>query len=226
MSVAYLIHGTERSALLANMPTSAECGAALRTVSMGANGGGWVGPAPRVVKNALPLGVTGGYVTQVAWVWFVNDAQQAALGLTTADAQIAFGNRLQVVARNALASSASHSTLLRSDWTVDWSAYDAAINGPLSWWQSGAASRDAVFIDSVPDGMSRLTPPDNPIGPNNPLAQGGGGDPNRNPDLSWLAWLGGSIAVIVVAVEFGPAIASWVPRKSAPAPKQLNPRRR
>ena len=223
MSVAFVIHGIERSALLTNMPMSQECAAALRTVSMGANSGGWVGPAPRVTKTNSPLGVTGGYITQVAWVWLVDDAQQAALNLTTVEAQTVFGNRLQAASQAALAANASHSTLIGSDWSVDWALYNENINGTMEWWRSGRASTAAVFIDNVPEWLSRMTPPDNPIGPNNPLAQGGGGDPNRTPDLSWLGWLAGSIAVTVVAVQFGPAVATWVPRKTQP--KQENPRR-
>ena len=149
MSVAFVIHGIERSALLTNMPMSQECAAALRTVSMGANSGGWVGPAPRVTKTNSPLGVTGGYITQVAWVWLVDDAQQAALNLTTVEAQTVFGNRLQAASQAALAANASHSTLIGSDWSVDWALYNENINGTMEWWRSGRASTAAVFIDTL-----------------------------------------------------------------------------
>ena len=230
MGVAIVIHAMERSILESSAVglTVARITAAFRNAergiftadgvshSRGPDNGGWYGPAPRITRQA-PFG---SFVTQATWVWVLNDAQQATSGLASSVAQQAFAARLAADVATSLHA-------MGGSWTVTHEPYSDAINGPLSWWSSGAAAHDVVFINNFPALFGRLEPDDNPIGPNNPLAQGAGGNPHTNP-LGSVAWIVGGLAVLVVAVQFGPAIASWVPRKPEPKtePKQINPRRR
>ena len=153
MGVAIVIHATERSILESNAVglTVARITAAFRSAERGvfvvdgvprsrtAANGGWYGPAPRVTRQA-PFGA---FVTQATWVWALNDAQVAASGLTSAVAQQAFAARLAADVATSLRA-------MGGSWTVTHEPYNEAINGPMSWWSSGAAAHDAVFINNFP----------------------------------------------------------------------------
>lgn len=178
--------------------------------------GHWIGPAPRVTRQNDPLSP---YVTRAAWLYELTDAEVQALG--SAQALADFPVSLAADVAVSLGTGASHGV---NTWEVRAIPF-TAVHGTREWWESGDASTQAVFITNWQDLLSRLTPPDNPTGPNNPLAQGGGGDPKKDY-LGPLMWIVGGVAAIVVAVQFGPIIASWVPTKSKPKAALANPRRR
>lgn len=230
MGVAYFVRADERSELAGSAPTRDEITAALRTVAdrnhaFPRDGGGerfraigrWVGPAPRVTRVFVPIATGNSFRTRVAWIYGISDEEEMAQ-LSTAAAKQAFGDQLARDVFNELEAHAGRPALVGPHWTVTVSSYDAAENGSPEWWESGAASRDATYTDTFPPIIQQSIPDDNPSGPN-----GVHRNPTPPDPLTTLAWLAGGIAVIVVAVQFGPAIATWVPRKSQP--KQENPRR-
>lgn len=227
----WLVYAEERSMFLSTVPSVVKITDAYNYAARGVYSdvdtglarsrriGHWVGEAPRVTLHNDPLSP---YVTRVAWIYQITDAEAAAM---SAEALRTFP--LQLAADVAISLRTGAAEVVNT-WEVRAIPYSATANGPLSWWESGAAAREAVFTNDWQAFLSRLTPNDNPIGPNNPLAQGPGGDPKKDY-MGWFGWIVGGIAVTVLAVEFGPVVASWLPRGSAskPAPtRQKNPSRR
>lgn len=233
MGVGYFVLAEERSELAGSAPTRDEIVAALRTVADHNHPfpraglpdghriiGHWVGPAPRVTRVVVPIATGNAFRTRVAWIYGITDEEEMA-NLSTAAAKQSFGDLLAQDTFRELEAHAGRPPLVGTHWTVTVTPYNAAENGSPEWWESGGASRDATYVDTFPSLVQQRIPDDNPSGPN---------DIHRNPTpadpLTTVAWIVGGAAVLALAVEFGPAIASWVPRKSAPAPKQANPRRR
>lgn len=228
MGAAWIIYAEERSVTYLTSPTVEEITQAFQYAARGTYTdsetgmtrsrvvGRWVGPAPRVtLQNQLG----GRYVTRAAWLYELTDAEVQSLG--SAQALADFPARLVRDVKESLGQRASHGV---DTWDVSALPY-SAVHGTRDWWASGKASTEAVFINNWQALLSRLTPEDNPTGPNNPLAQGAGGDPRKNWSRD-LAWIVGGTAAIILAVQFGPAIASWVPTKSKPKAALANPRRR
>lgn len=226
MSLAIVIHATERSSIQASAPTTPEIVAAMRRVSRDVFGdrqrtalnGDWVGPAPRVTRSA-PVGA---FVTQAAWVWLLSDAQQAASGLSTPEAVRAFTQRLVDDTHAALRSGATHNAF-GDDWTVEALGYSEAVNGPLAWWRSGEATR-ATFVDSFPELTTRTLQLDNPIGPTHAQPSTGFGGM-----MTALAVIAAAVAVTMVAVEVAPAFSALAVARPRPAEKTAptaNPGRR
>lgn len=228
MGAAWIIYGEERSMTYITTPTVEEITKAYRYAARGiyTNAethipgsrtlGQWVGPAPRVTRKNDPLSP---YVTRAAWLYELTDANVQALG--SAQALAAFPTSLAANVAVSLGTDASHGV---NTWEVIAIPF-TAVHGTRDFWASGNASTQAVFINNWQDALSRLTPEDNPTGPNNPLAQGAGGDPKKNWSRD-LAWIVGGTAAIILAVQFGPAIASWAPTKSKPKAAHANPRKR
>lgn len=229
MGVAYLLLATERSELANSAPTRDQITAALRNVAdrsrrwTNADGseryrsiGHWVGPGPRVTRVVELIGTGNAFRTRVAWIYGVEDAEERAYLATTAAKQ-QFADNLARDAFAELEARAGRPNLLRDNWTVTVTGYAPAENGDPAWWESGGASRDAVWVDTFPPLVPPRLPDDNPSGPN-PT------HPNQAPPdyLNTVLWIVGGVAVAAVAIEFGPAIASWVPKKS----KTPNPRHR
>lgn len=227
MGAAWIIYAEERSLTYLTAPSVEDITLAFRYAARGTYDdpetgmthsrvvGHWVGPAPRVTLHNQ-LG--GRYVTRAAWLYELTDAEVQSLG--SAQALAGFPVRLVRDVEESLAARASHGI---NTWEVRAIPYSSA-HGTRDWWASGRASTEAVFINNWQDLLSRLTPEDNPTGPNNPLAQGAGGDPTKNWSRD-LAWIVGGTAAIILAVQFGPALASWIPTKSKPKAALANPRR-
>lgn len=262
MSLAFLVHGIEESALQESVPTVGEITTAMRYAERGvytvvpscdgfaqciagvipralgdgiaqstegrgiahsrtAVNGGWVGPSPRVTR-AMPTGIN---VTHAAWVWFLTDAQQAASGLQHDTAQRAFMERLRADVHTSLAHAATHNTL-GDHWRVTVQPYVESVNGPLSWWQSGAAASQANYINRFPDpvtqavpGATPAAPVDNPVGPN----------PSAPMSLFTMAMIGvGVLTGGYVLVQIAPALGDALRSKSRPSPAPTptpNPRK-
>lgn len=183
--------------------------------------GGWVGPSPRITRS-MPTGVS---VTHAAWVWHITDAQQAASALQNDTAQRAFMERLRADVHTSLATGATHNTL-GDHWQVTVQPYVASVNGPLSWWASGAAASEANYINTWPNPItssaSGVVPgpaADNPVGPNPPAPW----------SLFTLGMVGAGVLLTgYVVVQVTPALVeAFRSKRSEPktAP-QSNPRRR
>lgn len=228
MGAAWIIYGEERSMTYITPPSVEDITRAFRYAARGSyynpetrtdrtrTLGHWVGPAPRVTRKNDPIGP---YVTRAAWLYELTDAEVQALG--SAQALADFPVRLAADVAVSLGTGASH---VVNTWEFRDIPF-TAVHGTRDFWASGDASTHAVFINNWQDALSRLTPEDNPTGPNNERAQGGGGDPKKNWSRD-LAWIVGGTAAIILAVQFGPAIASWVPTKSKPKAALANPRGR
>lgn len=267
MSLAFLVHAVEESALQQSAPTAGEIQRAMRYAERGVYtvvpscvgideciagvipralsdvigagqppesrgiphqrtdvNGGWVGPSPRITR-AMPTGVN---VTHAAWVWYLDDAQQAASGLQGDTAQREFMARLQADVHTSLATGATHNTL-GDHWRVTAQPYAPAVNGSLEWWSSGKAAGEANYVNTWPNpvvqaatGVVPGPAVDNPVGP--------------NPDAPWslftMAMVGLSVVVGgYVVVQVTPAIVdAFKQRQAEPAlphhtPVQ-NPRKR
>ena len=233
MGVGYFVFAEERSELAGSAPSRDEITAALRTVADRNHAfpraglpdahrsiGRWVGPAPRVTRVVVPIATGNAFRTRVAWIYGISDEEEAASIPTNAQKQ-EFSDRLADDVMRELEAHAGRPAIIGTHWTVTVTPYNAAENGSPEWWEGGGASRDATYTDTFPSLIQQRIPDDNPSGPN---------EIHRNPTpadpLTTIAWIVGGVAVVALAIEFGPAIASWVPRKATPAPKQMNPRSR
>ena len=235
MGVAYFLRADEYSELSNNAPSRDDITAALRVVAdrthdwPRAGGttnrrviGAWVGPGPRVTRVVDPIATGNVFKTRVAWIYGISDEEER--NLPTPEAKRAFADNLAQDISLTLNERAGLPNLIGAHWNVVISGYDPAENGSPDWWESGDASREATYVDTFPSLVRQRLPDDNPSGPNSV---------HRNPTptdpmewLKWAAWLTGGVAALVIAVEFGPAIASWVPTKSKPKAALANPRGR
>lgn len=235
MGVGYFMLAEERSELAGSAPSRDEIVAALRTVADRSHPfprdggtearrsiGRWVGPAPRVTRVVIPIATGNMFRTRVAWIYGISDEEESA-SIPTAAQKQEFGDRLAQDAFRELEAHAGRPALVGTHWTVTVTGYNAAENGSPEWWESGGASRDATYTDTFPSLIQQSIPDDNPSGPN---------DIHRNPTpadpLTTIAWIVGGAAVLYGLIEFGPALASWVPTKSTPkaaATPVQNPRK-
>lgn len=224
MTSALVVRAVETSGYQSDAPTRAEITDAMQRVvgqtHTGANGqpvvraGHWAGPAPRVTRWA---DLTGNK-TFATWVFVIPSDVIAP----------DFAQRLADDVAASLAAHASHHAILGSAWEVRTAPYNAAINGPQSWWESDgpdSASRQARFVDTFPPVGAQVIPgavapvPDNHDGPNDlhPV-------PDEGNPLLWVGILGGVAVVGLALVELGPAISAWARGRATPA-KTPNPHR-
>lgn len=115
---------------------------------------GWIGPAPRITR-ALEWGAVRGFITRVAWI--------GAWPPTTTN--LALPNRAsqQMLAENVHAQLSG----LGGSWNVQALAYSPAVNGQLSWWRDGSATRTRTK-DQFPVLGGRLDAVETPTGPTTP----------------------------------------------------------
>lgn len=148
-----IVHATELSRLEPNAPSAQQIDAAFASVNLGGgNWGAWVGPRARVTRQAI---IGSGFQTDAAYLygWPDNDFVTQHLDYM----------RQQLLAQVQQALSASS-----SDWTVNLEAFAPAVNGDVSWWQSGQASITQTRT-TFPTGGGRTDAAENPTGPTTPL---------------------------------------------------------
>ena len=233
MGVAYFVRADERSELAGSAPTRDEILAALRTVAdpthaFPRSGGGegyrrigrWIGPSPRVTRVFVPVATGNAFRTRVAWIYGISDEEETSQ-LSTPQAKQAFADNLARDVFQQLETRAGRPALIGDHWSVTVSGYSPAENGSPEWWESGAASREATYVDTFPPIIQQQMPDDNPSGPNSVHA-----NPTPPDPLTTIAWIVGGTAAIILAVQFGPAISSWVPTKSKTKAALANPRLR
>lgn len=189
---------------------------------------GFVGNA-RITRIAR-VGIPGGRVTRVAWLYAWPDPPGATPEQNA--------TLRESVIRNVLANT---QTFLPREWVIDgvtqttgWKppvsvSYDPAVNGTLEWWQSPAGSYATATRDTfdLNQQLGRQSTIDNPIGPttnrapdfdpfgtNNP-----NGVANRLLDLATtVAWVVGGVAALVYVV--GPLVGAVLSPKSRTNPDE------
>jgi hypothetical protein len=158
----------------------------------------WVGEQPRVTRLG---GLTEQYSIRVAW----------PLKLT--------GNVANPEAhvRNMVAEMNNHINAWDFDPglpvigtpTPNWSPavvtrYLPAINGPLSWWETGLATRSSLTMNRASTASAERA--ENPIGPDDATTRIGGAPGSREDDkygrwLTTIAWGAGVVAVSLVVAK-------------------------
>lgn len=204
-----------------------------------ADSGGWVGPAPRIVRwHDLSL-TNPPDVTNVAWVysWSTDDPKWNRYVTQTMQS---------LVTQNLLAISNGRSPHDGNFTTATAQSFDPAINGSLNWWADGTAANTQTryvlppfSMGSVTDPLTwtDVTPRDNPVGPGvlTTLANA----PSRGPSvpdvtklLEVVAWLAaGGIVVyltwpLLMGLRSGASVASHaLPAETAPTAALSNPTR-
>jgi len=181
MGYDYVASSVERSVIQNNAPTSAAITTALQVVPF--NDTGWVGPAPRVTRSYQSLALSAN-LTHLAWVFQLDAPSDQAMADAAASAMVP-------AIQSALATTSS-------DWDpVTVMPFNEAVNGPLSWWQSGQDAASPTQ-DAWPELGGRLAANENPLGPNTAsttlptLGQGFGQQLQASglvPVLTTLAWV-------------------------------------
>lgn len=164
MPLAYILTAVESSVAQWNAPSYNDIATALLGTTL-PGGVRWVGPGPRVTRKTDPLTLHAN-ITQFSWPITVD-----APTLATADS-IAHqtASVVQAALRGSLFSRVVDSTISSGWSTVTVAPFSLDVNGTLEWWQSGQAvqtqTRDAFF-----QGLARLQPDENPLGPDTPLVR-------------------------------------------------------
>lgn len=117
-------------------PTYDQITTAFRSARLAGNErdrGNWIGPGPRVTRTGADAIIARGQDITVAWIygWPTAGPWNPVAPLS------ALRDALSQGVNAALNGSIP---FLRLAWTIAAPAYDPATNGPLDWWQSGAAS--------------------------------------------------------------------------------------
>lgn len=154
MTFYFVLSSTESSILDVNRPSASAIQAALASVQIPA--AQWVGPRPRITRKSI-MGALYSWLTTVTNVMAFEGpySEQGAI------------DAARLAAQHVNAALAR----ISNDWSpVTVTAYREAINGPLSWWQSGQASVTRTQNDFL-TGLGRTAPDENPIGPDSPMAR-------------------------------------------------------
>ena len=197
-----LIVAEETSFLVSNAPAAATAERAFRAARLAgaaATRGDWIGPRARVTRTT-DVGVPGGFTTSVAWVY------GSPTGGPWQERPM-----LSALSEELRASVARELTAAGGRWTVRAVPYASAVNGALSWWQSGEASV-ARTRDEFATLAGRLDPPDNPTGPTSrathPSTVGdhlGDAVDRASPAFPWAAAISIAAALALAAWKFGSA---------------------
>lgn len=148
--VAFLVEATPTTRIGA--ATSEEIRLLFQRVTPRVQGFSWIGPAPRVTRQATETQS----ITRAVWlaeypVEALRTTEGASLPQTVAAAlQGAFNGRSVVGAGGP--------------WRASASAYNGAINGPLDFWRGGQAANTRTR-ESFPSAVSQFAEQDNPFGP-------------------------------------------------------------
>lgn len=189
--------------LEASAPSAADVAQAFQGGRPGAASSfGWVGPRPRVTREAR---AGDRFYTRVAWL--------GAWPAEGYDADAPLSSSAEAV-RASVESKLNAS--LGNGWTVRALPYAPAVNGSLAWWQSGEASNTATR-DQFPELAGRLDAVENATGPT-----GDGTHPSTAREIAehagegaaraasaggwWLAL--GALAALVLVVKLGAAGSS------------------
>ncbi len=180
----------------------------------------WVGPSPRITRAGTDLtGLATAFMSssptvRVAWVFSAdNDAQAASVATALQNAFNAWGSGLL------------------GRWTAQVLPYDPAINGDISWWQSGQAAA-SPSRESASTGQ----PDENPVGPTTPETAGGGylnpfapspgGTTSPVDSLTRLLTVGGVVIGGATLLYLAWPMLSGARRASARRVARTNPSRR
>ena len=140
---AVLITATERSLTAANAPTADAIQRAFSAARIGVDGSHWVGVGPRVTRQAGVPHLT-----------------------TTAAGLYVWPSTVLVPPVQALVDAVTRQlATVSSTWSpVTPYPYREAVNGPLTWWESGEASVTRTR-DNFPFNAGHLDAAENPVGP-------------------------------------------------------------
>lgn len=156
-----------------NDPTYVQLRAAFLNARVGGSvddtRGNWVGPGPRVVR--ADYSVPASYRVSAAWLYqfpVTNPATTPALA--------------DELARNVLREMQTLVTYSNAGWHVQKSPYNAAINGPISWWACATGGADCAQITRTRDSSNVLLPTvgeahENALGPTTARTQPPSGNP-------------------------------------------------
>jgi hypothetical protein len=155
----------------------------------------WLGPAPRVVRRGD--GASAIQETDIAWPLLLEPAASATDTMVAAAQQ----NRRALIER-ALAQLSGSASNPAGGWSgVSIITYTDALNGPQTWWQSGAAARTRTN-DRFPT-VTEVDMQENPQGPTAADLQSPDyltwlRDNGFTPSLGGFSWglaLGGALAL-------------------------------
>lgn len=147
MTFYFILTATESSIFEVSTPSAEGIRASLSHVQV--SGASWVGPGPRITRRTA-VGDLWGYLTTLA----------AVLAVEASTPQQA-----QAIAQQAAQQADNALRGVSNDWVgVSVAPYSEAVNGPLSWWQSGQATLTHTR-DEFLTGTARLSAYDNPVGP-------------------------------------------------------------
>ena len=146
----FAISTQEFTRLTRNLPRAEAIADLFRYGGAGGRWGEWVGPAPRVTREKF---LTQGYRTRVVWLLRFPDDQWNR-------------DHQEYLLRLALEAIAARSQQLSQDWeTPHAQPYSPALNGPVSWWESGQAARTRTSVVEPAVWDQYTMPVENPIGP-------------------------------------------------------------
>jgi len=181
-----LVSAVERSVTYPMAPTAQGAEGAFRRARLGPRvaDGDWIGSGARVTRTAV---IGERFATRVAWVygWPAGGPwdPRAALG------------ELAAILRARVASELE---ALGGSWEVATAPWAEAVNGPLSWWASGAAAVTQTR-DEFPVGTGRLDATENALGPTtgatHPTSPGEAGRGGASVVGEVMPWLLGAGAV-------------------------------
>lgn len=184
--------------------------------------GDFVGPNPRVTRDMQVAHLDpnmflnhGDYLTRASWLYQMPDIDPS---VSAVDRARLLSDRYSRLRDQLLVNLRAESpeTDPGSVWTVQILGYDPAVNGAVTWWQSGAAATSPTYINSWP---AALATPDNPVGPNDTSPFVGGVD--LAPPLPTLPQVGSALmtglkwlAIGAAVFYLGPPLLSWGARKA------------
>lgn len=146
----FIIETEESSAFEGNAPSSDAINNAISGITL-PTGSAWVGPRARITRVTHVGSALAGFVTRVARLLSVNVPMSGLTDAATADY---VGNQINF----ALA-------FLSGNWSVATvTAWSAAVNGPVTWWDNGTAAVTQTE-NEFPTLGGRLDAAENTIGP-------------------------------------------------------------
>lgn len=146
----FAISTQEFTRLTRNLPRAEQIADLFRYAGGGGRWGEWVGPAPRVTREKF---LTQGYRTRVTWLLRFPDDQWNR-------------DHQEYLLRLALDAITARIQQLSLDWeTPHAQPYAVALNGPVSWWESGQAARTRTSVVEPAVWDQYTMPVENPIGP-------------------------------------------------------------
>lgn len=216
-TVAVLIHTQATTALQSQAPQSADIAAGFERYSRSplAENGHWVGPKPRVVRQAS----AGANHTFAAWLYEWPDTPWVRANLVTLVEALQWAVTVGLREETQRRGSLFNDVRLVPWDAVTATSYNETINGPIAWWRSGQAS--VTRTETEFPGVTSTEYVENPIGPDTNLTHPGSNDPFAGL-ISAAKWIGGLGLAGLSVLYLGPAIGSLA-KRAADRPSRRNP---